>query len=159
MPKPDRFSHVNKTPNERSAYHRYIRQLGSQPTIEEPIDQDRSFDARQELAESTSTRERPLSASYQLREYFGKNWVGWVFGLLLTIASFLFIEVRVDIAVFKHDLLDQQQRLDKISTSMDKIGDSDHAQDLTIEDLKIRLEYLINPPPASPTQIAPSPTP
>jgi len=155
----DRSSHVSKTRNERSAYQRYIHRLESQPTIEEPIEIDPSYEAGQELAESTSRSKRTIPLSLRIRDHLEKNWIGWSFGLLMVIAIFFLYDARVNIAIFNHDLSNQQQKLDRISTSLDNITYTDHAQDLIIQELRIRLEYLVNTITVSPTENAPSESP
>jgi len=159
MPRRDRSSHVSKTPSERSAYHRYIRRLESQPTVEESIELDPSFEPRQELTEPTSTKERAIPLGYRLSDHFQKNWVTWLFGILMFVAVYLVYDSKVNIAILHNDLSNQQSRLDRISNSVDGIVETDHAQDLIIQELKIRLEFLVNSitVPATPEAPAESP--
>ncbi len=139
-----RSSRASKTLNERSGYYRYIRQLESQPTVAEPSEIDPSFEAKEELAEPRSKRERTIPLGLRLRDHFEKNWISWLLGAVIFVASFLVLDARTNIAILSHDLSNQQQSLDKIDTSLHENANADHDRDLLIEEIRIRLEYLVN---------------
>lgn len=160
MPKGDRSSHVGKTISERSAYQRYIRAQPSQSTIEEATNIEPSYEAKQELTEPKSKKTREIPVSWQIGKHFEKNWISWVILILAGVAVFLLNDARADITILNNNLANQQKLVEDIQNSSQNNVEKNHSQDLLIQEIRIRLDLLIDQLRVSPTQtIQPTATP
>ena len=144
MAKNRRNPHLPKNPDERSAYHRYLSHLQGQPTVDDSMDFDPTPQAGEELAEQTSKRKRRIPVSQTMSDYVKKNWVSLLIAALLVISSYYMINSRIDIAIIKTNLSYQQQQVEKANTSIDNLLNSDHSQDLLIQEFQLDLRFLEN---------------
>jgi len=136
--------HLPKSPDERSAYHRYLAHLQGQPTVDDSMDFDPTPQAGEELAEQTSKRKRRIPASQTIGDYVKKNWVSLLIAALLAISSYFMINSRIDIAIIKTNLSYQQQQLEQANTAIENLVNSNHSQDLLIEELQLDIKFLEN---------------
>ena len=157
-----RSTHVNKSPSERSAYQKYIARVEPQPTIDEKksVNFDASMDSGEELSEPTSKRKRKISFGVSVNNYLNKNWLRWFFGGIFIIGAYFMVDAKIDIAVANAKLIDQQrqingldseiksnsleyqQQLEKNKNSIEVNKEIDHDQDLIINELRTRIEFI-----------------
>ena len=157
-----RSTHVNKTVDERSAYQKYITRIDPQPTVNEKksVDFESSMESGEELSEPTSKRKRKISFAALVGNHLNKHWLQWLFASLIFIGFYFMVDAKIDIAVIDNSLTSQQrqldtlgseiksddsahqQRFDKIESSIEDARNVNHNQDLLLNELKTKLEFI-----------------
>jgi len=153
-------SHESKTPSQRNLYHEYIGRKESEPTIDEKVDFRPSNEVGEELAIPTEGRKRKVPFNDRISDYISNHWLETLFAAIIAILGIFAITTQVDIAViqanissqnqtindnkstFTRELDSHQRQLDLINSKIVELTDFDHIQDLLMNELKLRIEYL-----------------
>ena len=137
-------SHSYKTHKEKTYYKRYIRQLDSEPTIDERIEFPESDKTDNEFSVSDVPNRRRESTAELISNYVKGNWIPWATGIFLTILVFLMGDAKVDIAKIFVITDGINKSVIKIESDIEKMEEKDHSQDLNIQENKIKTENIEN---------------
>jgi uncharacterized coiled-coil protein SlyX len=158
-----RYSHTTKTPKDRSTYQRYLPNIDVQPTVDETEDFNESTSSGEELTQPTIKRQRKIPLKDQIRNHFSSHWIEWSVGIVLLLLGFLMYDSKISIAIlennlsnqekqienlaasFDKSLTNQQSQIEKIDDKVDRIIDMKHDQQLLLQELQLRLEFIENP--------------
>jgi hypothetical protein len=150
----------SKSLRERSYYQNYVDHVHADPTIDESVNFNSSSQTGTELAQPTSTSKRDYPLSDVLKLHFSQHWVEYLVGVFLFIIIFFVYDAKKDIAVINTQISYQNQQIDKLDsntinsfqsvhTDLEKLKDSidknikdKNLQDIVINEIKIRTEFI-----------------
>jgi hypothetical protein len=139
----DRSLHVNKSMRQKQDYWRYIESQDYEPTVDEKLPFPETGQPGEELGASTaSSRRRPTKLSRRLADHLSENWTNWVFAAVALVLVWLMTDAKVSIAAIQSTMESVREKIVTMTSEIDSAISSNHQQDLSIMENRVRLEFL-----------------
>jgi hypothetical protein len=131
---------IPKTPQEKSNFKRYIRELDYEPTMDERFKFSESDIGDKDFSISQALVSPSPSGISRLKDYFSENWIAWLVGGVVIILTFLMIESKVDLAKLFEKVDQNKEEINSVKEDVKTINEVNHNQDLKIQEIQIRHE-------------------
>jgi hypothetical protein len=137
-----RKGHSQKSPAQRQAYNRYVKQLDYEPTVDEALPFPTTSQGGEELSEQTTKRRRDLNVKERCVDHLRENWIGWVISLVTVLLGWLMIGSKIEIARLNIVSEGHSDDLKEVKESSQKNLEKNIEQDLTLKEHGLRIEFL-----------------
>jgi hypothetical protein len=134
--------HVSKTPELRKIYRQYIETLDYEPTVDDRLNFPQTSQIGSEPEKNISSGKRPSSFGEDLKEYFAKNWLGWIFGIIGIAIVYLLYDSKITNKDILNEIENSNDTIGRIQDVSESNKDKNIDQDLRINESSIRIENL-----------------
>lgn len=134
--------HTTKNRLEKEHYVKYIRTQDYEPTKEEGLNFNDSSDKEEDFSVSKTNKPRRLSFKDQVKEHFSNHWLEWLIGGLTAILIFFTFSAKLELSNHEIKIEQNEKGIESTTKKIEEIQKDNTRQDLEIQEVKIRQEYL-----------------
>ncbi|MDD3275162.1 MAG: hypothetical protein PHN16_05370 [Candidatus Omnitrophica bacterium] len=138
-----RGGHAGKSKMDKQIYHKYIKRIDCEPTLDEKLPFPNSNQEGEELSESTSKRKRPIPFGFSLKQHFQERWLYWIVGFVVFVVTYFIFDAKVNIKQLNFITGENKKEITEIRSDVKTIQEDNHKQDLSIQETKLKLDFIM----------------